>query len=120
MNASFINTYCFQGYITTKIEKNGTQWIVRLYDWNNYEWDYMYSVVGSGHEVAGWDMWEEYDLNNDWPDLPEIRSYGLQLYINNSWHNVTSTYGVEISELPVGFPYDHDMNYNYYDWYVGP
>ena len=121
MNANFTSRYSNSGYVSTWIDKTGEDhWWVYIYDWTDSEWDLCTSAYGDGDHSYGWDAWECYDLYDDYPDLPEIRSYYLRAYDDGDWEYVSSSYGVDTYLLPVDFPYDYDMNSNYYDWYVGP
>lgn len=120
MNTSFCSRYENSGYVSTMVFKSGSTWYVNLYDWIDSEWDYVTSESGNGDHSHGWDIWEEYDLNNNWPDLPQLRSYYLRVYVNGKYKYVTRTYGTQVKCLPGGFPYDYGWNSKYYDWYVGP
>jgi hypothetical protein len=126
MDTDFVNRYIYQDYVTTKITKTGVSptWTVYLLDYINWEWDTIYTAKGNAHTEpdhggAGWNIWEGWNLSNNWPSLPTIRSYSLQGYINGNWYPITSTYGCQILSMPDA-PYSYGWNNNYYDWYVGP
>jgi len=123
MNSTFCTRYAPGNTVVTQVLKSGSStWSVYLFDWIDHQWDFI--VYSTGNSKApggyGWDAWEEYGFSNDWPDLPEIRSYVLMVEVSNQWYLVTSTYGWEHDNTPGNFPYDYDMNNNFYDWYVGP
>lgn len=122
MNATFCNRYANSSYVSTMIKKTGEDhWWVYLYDWIDSEWDLLLSAYGDGDHSYGWDIWEYYLYGEDWPDLPELRSYYLRVYDDGDYYYVTSTYGTVLpSDNFDDVPYDYDMNSNCYDWYVGP
>jgi hypothetical protein len=102
------------------VEKIDSTWYACLWNYNNNVWDSKWTQTNSGDWSYGWDSWEEYDLNNNWPTLPKIRSYYLQVNVGGNWKNVTLTYGYENTLLPPDFPYPKGFTYPFYDWYVGP
>jgi hypothetical protein len=112
------------GYYYVEVNKIGSTWYASLWNYNNNVWESKWSQTNAGDHSNGWDVWEEYNLQNDWPALPEIRSKELQVHVYNSyWYNVTSTYGLEYDDPdfpPDDFPYTYAMVSNYYQWYVGP
>lgn len=120
INATFCSRYANSGYVTTKIIKEGSYWVVYLFDWINTEWDTITTAYGDGDHAYGWDYWECYYLDDDWPDLPQLRSYYLLVHLDGSWYYSTSTFSGIFLRLPVTFPYSKGYNSNYYDWYVGP
>jgi len=120
INATFLDNYVRNGYYWTKVEKMDSEWWASLYNYNYDVWEAKWAQTNPGDYSEGWDVWEEYDLNNNWPTLPEIDSFSLQVNVGGYWKNVNSTYGYENNYLPPDFPYDYGWNVHYYDWYVGP
>ncbi|MDD4465888.1 MAG: hypothetical protein PHY25_04340, partial [Dehalococcoidales bacterium] len=129
LDATFTNRYVRQNQVTVKMLRtwsSGSQvWDVYLWDWADSEWDIctINAADKTGNSAnpnnTGWDMWEEYKMEDNWPSLPTIESYALMVYTDD-WYFVTSTYGCEFSSspLPAGFP-SHTMNYTNYWWTVG-
>jgi hypothetical protein len=120
INQSFIDDYVRNGYYYTKVEKIDSIWYACLWNYSDNVWDGKYSQEDDGDRSDGWDIWEEYDLDNNWPDLPEIQSYDLKVKNSGTWKTVTSTYGEEYISGDFPDEYLYGWNSNYYDWYVGP
>jgi hypothetical protein len=121
INASFCDKYVRNGFYYTKVVEILSTWYACLWNYNSNYWDAKYNQDDDGDRSDGWNIWEEYDLDNDWPTLPEIQSYDLEVYDGSYWIDVdSSTYGAVNSDLPGGFPYLYGFNHYYDDWYVGP
>jgi len=126
INPTFTSRYVNSGYVAVSTDRaNGPvfTWTTYLYDFIDEEWDVVVTgYTGNSHSRDGWDIWESFDLDSPWPDLPELRSYSLRVYVASlgDYTYVTSTYGQEEDSTGGGFPYDKSMNSNYYDWDVSP
>jgi hypothetical protein len=124
IDATFVSNYVRNGnYIGELLyDSSKQQWHAYLYKWSTSTWDGLgdWASPRSG-QTAGWDIWEEYNLSNNWPTLPQIWSNYLSVRIGstgNDWRRVTSTYGN--SGWTMTAPYPHNFVNNYYYWKVGP
>ena len=123
MTTSFINTYVDgAGRIIARVAKYGAnQWRALLYNQTWSQWDVLpYSTVsGNAALTIGWDAWEEWNLANSWPTLPQLTSQNLLVQDNGTPYFVTSTYGSQCNQGTI-FPYSKTMTNNFYNWSVGP
>ena len=96
------------------------KWYLQLYNYSEGEWEQKASSTGSSGWNVGWEDWEEWYLDQDWPTLPEINCFNLRVRASGTWRNVTSTYGCEDDDhLCEGFP-PHGFHQRFYAWWVGP
>ncbi len=125
INATFISNYVRSGQYIGELLYDTTFgcWHAYLYNWNTLSWDGLgYWVSPRSGQTYGWDAWEEYNLSNNWPTLPEIWFNYLTVKIGttgNDWRRVTSTYGNDGGYTMTTY-YPHSFIYNYYYWHVQP
>jgi hypothetical protein len=125
IDATFVSNYVRSGQYIGELLYDSTSgcWHAYLYNWNTSSWDGLGGWISprSG-QTDGWDAWEEYNLSNNWPTLPEIWSNYLTVKIGttgNDWRRVTSTYGNNGGYTMTSW-YPHSFINNYYYWHVQP
>ena len=121
---TFISSYVRGGrYLMEILYIAASQkWQALLYNFSASRWDSLGPTVPSqtSGQTIGWDIWEEYFLDNNWPTLPSIGSSNLKVKIGSggdTWAYVTSTYGNQGWDL-VDAPYPHFYINYYYSWMV--
>ena len=97
------------------------KWYLQLYNYSEGEWEQKASSTGSSGWNVGWENWEEYEMQGNWPTSPKINCFNLEVRVNSSWENVDSDYGEADDghcDVP-GFP-PHGFYHEFYAWWVGP
>jgi len=132
IDSTFLDTYVRSGYIYTQvwhIVLFGTPtWSVWLYNYSASQWELQVWDVDSTCEYphehfVGWD-WFEWDSvygpdsSEECVDVPQIRSFGLRLYVDGAWAYVTSSWGYEMEIDWLCTDYDTEFNSDFCDWYV--
>lgn len=126
INDSFLDKYVRLGGYKTKVIKSDSTWKAYLFNYNTSQWEEKWTKTGSSGWTFGWDYWEEYDLDNDWPTLPKIEASYILVRrgdLGDYWYYATSTYAEQFTSPnfpPGGFPYPYGWTSQYYHWYVGP
>jgi hypothetical protein len=122
MDSSFTSRYVSAAneVITKVVKFSGPAWNVYLYDLIDSEWDQLLDSNSSGSSTyqAGWDWWEQYNLANLWPNLPQLKSRYLLVQVSGTPYFVTSTYGSKRDQGSINYPKNHVSDF--YEWYVGP
>ena len=106
-------------YYVAAITGDYDVWWMDLYNWETEQWEEFDSVEDAyGPRWDGWDIWEEYDLNEDpWPDLGKtFRSKHLQICDASGWHYVTDDDAIPYPDIP-DCSYDYGWIEEYWHWY---
>jgi hypothetical protein len=114
-----VRTYGGKPCYYTRVLKDSATWYVYLYNYNIGNWEQKKISTGSSNHYSGWDMWEEYKMQGNWPTLPRLYSKSITVYVDPNWLMVTSLYGGELDRTGDGFPL-HGFNNEFYNWWVGP
>ncbi|MBM4352921.1 MAG: hypothetical protein FJ109_03850 [Deltaproteobacteria bacterium] len=132
IDSTFLANYVSGGYIYTQvwhIVLFGTPtWSVWLYNYSTLQWELQVWDVDSTckyphQHPVGWD-WFEWDSvygpdsSEECVDVPQIRSFGLRLYVDGAWTYVTSSFGYEMEIDWLCTDYDTEFSSEFYNWYV--
>ncbi len=128
IDAYFMANYVRLGHYfgAIKYDPVSGRWAAWLFNYSTYTWTVMpWYSSSQDHDTDGWDMWEEYRLDNNWPTLPIIQSKNLNVKIGSTgdlWKVVTaaSGYGNDGGMTLGDAPYPYYFVMNYYYWRVGP
>lgn len=115
--SNYVRTYPEGQLYWTLVYYKDNAWRVMLYNFNTQWWEEQYSSTASSTITYGWDGFETY-FNNTCPNLPNIESKDLRVYVNGQWPYVTSTYGSLLDYQNCA--YAENMISPYYHWSVGP
>jgi hypothetical protein len=102
MDASWVDRYVrkYRGeprYWTQVYRSGPSSWGGLLYNFNLGRWEEKTAIAGtniSGFGQTGWSMWESHYLMDGarlCPAFPDIRTLGLQLWIDDAWTALTDT-----------------------------
>lgn len=118
----FVRSYSEGSLYFTEVIKLSGIWRVALYNFTAGRWQEMCTTSNTfSGRTYGWDVWESYEWNTNWPDpFYNVESSGLQVYTGSTWYYCPSTYGEEWNTLPDNFAYSYGWYNNFYHWYVGP
>jgi len=121
INTDFFSKYTTyaggNNYYYGAVYKSDGTWYSMIYNFADTQWELLAESTGSSSYQDGWAFWEEYNLADNCPTLPQIDQEDIKIKHNGSWITASDTYA-DVYDTTIPCSYSGSHNSNYDDWEV--